>query len=41
MNPIEAMILCLAGFTLVSPTSCLVTIPIIGVGVFILTYIQE
>jgi len=41
MNPIEVVVLCLAGFTLMSPTSCLLTFPIMAVGIFVLTQIQE
>ena len=41
MNFIELTILCLAGHTLLNPTACLITLPIIGVGLFALTYIHK
>ena len=41
MNPLEITILCLGAVTFLNPTTCLLTIPIIAIGIFILTQLND
>jgi len=41
MNLIETIILCLVGCTLIDPALCLMTLPIMGGGLFLLSRAGE